>query len=270
MDIEMAARRDQGLRYQDAVASSIAETAGALDRRGWATPTNCPPWDVTMLIAHMARGAESFMNIVQNGLQGVTEITQTREEREQRQAELASLSHADLLAAFQHNQRELRALLAGLSSGDLDRPGRHPWGLQPLWWFVDQRLAELAFHHWDLAHSLGRDREIDAEVAQHLFPTLIERNVKAFYRPVATNHAAWVIRANDLANGSWLVEPEVDGVTMTRKPAQGDSIIEGDAAALIRWFYGRASIDQLEQAGRVSVNGDRTGISSWHELFPAP
>jgi uncharacterized protein (TIGR03083 family) len=270
MSDDVVRHRDEGLRHQDTVTASIVATAGALDQAGWATATNCPPWDVTMLIAHMTRGAESFMTIVKNGLQGITELTQTAEERQRRQAELAALSSADLLATFGQNQQSYRALLAGISDSDLARPGRHAWGMQPLWWFGDQRLAELAFHNWDLHHSLGHEQEIDAKVARYLVPTIIERNVKAFYKASPTHSGHWVIRASDVKDGTWLVEPYAEGVAMTRGPAEGDVVIQGDAAALLRWLYGRADMKDLEHAGRSQVSGSRERVSAWADMFPAP
>jgi uncharacterized protein (TIGR03083 family) len=270
MSKDVTARRDEGLRHQDTVMAQICETAGSLDEGGWGTPTNCPPWDVKLLIAHMTRGAESFMHIVTSGLQGVTDITTSREERERRQRELAGLSGSELLATFQTNQATLRDLMAGLSAEELGRPGRHPWAVQPLWWFVDQRLAELAFHNWDLDHSLGREREIDSDVARYLMPTIIERNVRAFHRPSPASYGHWVIRATDLENGSWLVEPDDGGVAITRKASEGDPVISSDSAGLIRWFYGRADLEQLEQAGRAAIEGARYRISAWKDMFPAP
>ena len=270
MSEDVVRHRDEGLRHQDTVTGSIVATAEKLDQAGWATATNCPPWDVTMLVAHMTRGAESFMTIVKNGLKGITDITQTAEERQRRMAELATLSSADLLSTFQNNQREYRSLLAGLSEDELSRHGRHPWALQPLWWFGDQRLAELAFHDWDLHRSLGREKEIDSGVAAYLFPAVLERNVKTFHKPSPASYGHWVIRATDVEDGTWLVEPDDAGVAMSRRSADGDPVISGDAAALLRWFYGRASIDELEQAGRVSVAGSRFRASAWGQMFPAP
>ncbi len=271
MSDDVVRHRDEGLRHQDTVAAGIVGTTEKLDQAGWQTPTNCPPWDVTMLIAHMTRGAESFMNIVKNGLKGITDITQIcRRASASPWQSWQRLSSADLLSTFQKNQQEYRSLLAGLSEDELSRHGRHPWALQPLWWFGDQRLAELAFHDWDLHRSLGREKEIDSGVATYLFPAVLERNVKTFHKPSPASYGHWVIRATDVEDGTWLVEPDDAGVAMSRRPADGDPVISGDAAALLRWFYGRASIDELEQAGRVSVGGSRFRASAWGQMFPAP
>jgi len=48
-------------------------------------------------------------------------------------------------------------------------------------WYATHRLAEVAFHGWDLRTSLGREPVFSVEVARLLLPTLIESNVPRTY-----------------------------------------------------------------------------------------
>ena len=270
MSHEVIAHRDQCLILQDQVSALIQNTAAVLDADGWATPTNCPPWNITMLVAHMTRGAESFTAVLQAGLAGDINFTSTPEERQRRQAELAAMPSAELLATFVTNQASFRELQQSIGEADLERYARHPWALQPLWWFSDQRLAELAFHAWDLHHSLSQEIDIAANVAQFLMPSIIERNVKAFHKPSPASYGHWLIQATDVENGSWMVDPDDGGVAIARTSREHDIAIQGDAAALLRWFYGRANIDALEAEGRITLTGARFRVVAWPEMFPAP
>ena len=74
----------------------------------------------------------------------------------------------------------------------------------------------------------------------------------------------------DVTEATWLIQPSSDNVSIGRQAADGDVTIEGDAAALVRWFYGRADIMALEKQGRVRLQGARDHASSWHTIFPAP
>src|SRR5918999_1028927 len=71
---------------------------------------------------------------------------------------------ADLRAMTDRFEREFGAL----QPEQLNTLGAHPYGPRPARWFVDQRLAEVAFHRWDLHRSLGRPAQLDRATAIHL------------------------------------------------------------------------------------------------------
>lgn len=268
---EREARRDRGLALQDQVAGEIRGIASGLDEAAWQGPTNCPPWTVQMLIGHVARAGETFLTMVNRGLQGDTEIVQmSPEARAQREQEMASLQPADIIAMLDTNQAALSARLAGLNGDELERLCPHTRGLQPAWWFVDQRLAELAFHGWDLSVSLNREREIDTTVAQYLLPTLLERNIRTWYPNGSGGTGRWIIAASDVEGGRWLVEPTDGDLAIARSQTDGDVAIQGDAPALIRWLYGRADLEQLNRTGRVIIGGQRDRVVAWRQMFPSP
>ncbi|MFN0070752.1 MAG: maleylpyruvate isomerase family mycothiol-dependent enzyme [Chloroflexota bacterium] len=270
MASDREARRDQGLTLQDALTAEISATAESLSAEDWSRATNCPPWAVRDIVAHLTRGAETFAAMVDTGLRGERTFAVSVEAREQRQRELTSLSPTDLVATLKSAQSHLRSTLSNLTTDQLEVLCPHTRGLQPGWWFVDQRLSELAFHGWDLHHSIGREREIAPSVGQYLLPTLLERNLRTWHKPSPASYGQWVVQANDLENGAWLIEPDDGGVGINRRAAKGDITIEGDAAALIRWLYGRANLDELEQAQRVSIRGARLRLAAWKGMFPSP
>lgn len=270
MAVDRESRRAEGLALQDGLTTEIVATAGSLAEEDWTRATNCPPWVVRDIVAHLTRGAETFAAMVDTGLRGERTFAVSMEERERRQQELTSLQPSALIDTLQSAQAGLRAKLAALDAAGLETLCPHTRGLQPGWWFVDQRLSELAFHGWDLHHSVGREREISPAVGQFLLPTLVERNLRTWHKPSPASYGRWVIAATDLADGSWLIKPDDGGVAIDREEADGDITIRCDASGLIRWLYGRASLDDLEAAGRATITGARPRLSAWSTMFPAP
>ena len=270
MATEREIRREQGLAFQDELADRVVGTARGLDEASWSAPTNCPPWKVRDIIQHLTRGAGTFHAVVDRGLRGDQSLTVDPQERERVERELSGMSTSQLIDALGDAQRGLRERLASLAPGELEVLCPHSRGLQPAWWMVDQRLSELAFHNWDLQHSLGQEQEVDARVGQYLLPTLLERNLRTWHRPAPGRSGRWMIKARDLKNDVWLVETGADGVGITRGEAEADVTIEGDASGLIRWLYGRADLLTLEQQGMANIGGSRSGLAAWKEMFRSP
>jgi hypothetical protein len=140
----------------------------------------------------------------------------------------------------------------------------------PAWWIVDQRVVELAFHAWDLDTSIGREAEIDPEVAQFMLPAIVENNLPLFHRTDSEPVGSWSLRATDIPNGQWQIQSDDGGARVTREPGSADVRIEGDSAGLARWLYGRVTLADLEKAGRAQVSGDTARVGRWREIFPSP
>lgn len=261
--------RQQGLALMDQEALRVKQIAGGLSETDWARPSNCPPWPVKFVFSHLVRGADGFRAIVDAGMQGETTFPGAPGDAEERMRALAELRPGELINEFEASQKRLRDRLAGLSEGELERYCPHRRGLQPAWWMVDQRLSELTFHGWDLDVSLGHEREVDATVADFLLPTLMERNLRTWYRAGPGGYGHFLIQSNGSGRPGWVVSPSDGGVAIERG-SEGDPVIEADAAALIRFLYGRASAADLEKSGRLTVQGMRWRVDAWHEMFPSP
>jgi uncharacterized protein (TIGR03083 family) len=262
--------RDRAQALQDELFSQICSTVEELSEDDWQRSTNCTGWVVRDIISHVARSGGTFAAMMDAGTRGETTFAMTQEDRERIEREFAALSTPQLLAKLRENHDELRSRLIPLSGDALLALSPHSRGLQPAWWFADQRLSELAFHGWDLYHSLGREREIPAPVAQHLLPTLVERNVPTWHKGEEAGWPRFVVRATDIPDGSWQVIPAAPGATVTRIANDGDLVIEGPSSPLIRWVYGRASLEDLEKAGTVKLSGDRVLLGKWKALFQSP
>src|SRR5579884_2155019 len=73
----------------------------------------------------------------------------------------------------------LDALMERLSADELETICFHPAGNRSARWYAQQRAAEIAFHRWDLLHSLGREAPLDEALAAFLLPMLLERDRKS-------------------------------------------------------------------------------------------
>jgi uncharacterized protein (TIGR03083 family) len=270
MPTERERRRTEALPLQTLIGERLVVTARSLRPEDWARPTNCPPWLVKTIVAHLVRNAEMFNVMLDTGLSGGQTFPQTNEERELRQKELGEMPNEALTEAFESSHRDLRDRLAGLSTAELEQPCPHPRWLMPASWIVDQRVVELAFHNWDLETSVGRESEIDNDVAQYILPAILENNLLLFRRSGVANPGSWSIHATGAPDATWLIRSSEDGATISRQADAADVAIKGDAAGLARWLYGRADLSELEAMGRVTVQGDRSRANSWRETFPSP
>ena len=62
----------------------------ALSAAEWETPTNCVPWTVRTLAAHVAPQVESYIGNIEPGLRGETVAPESREARTNRMNEIAA------------------------------------------------------------------------------------------------------------------------------------------------------------------------------------
>ncbi|MFD7904821.1 TIGR03086 family metal-binding protein [Kitasatospora sp. NPDC059722] len=138
----------------DLLARALAQTAGLIDGTGVELaghPTPCRSWDVGTLISHLLFDLRQFTVQARGGR---PDWSQSFERVE-----------ADWLHAFEAGAEELVDAWreAGELTGTLEVPGV---GSFPARFPVDQEVAELAVHAWDLAKSTGQSTDgLDHEVA---------------------------------------------------------------------------------------------------------
>ena len=263
-------RRAVALPLQTFLGERLIAVANELQDEEWDGPTNCPPWQVKTIVAHLVRNAEMFDVMLTTGLAGGERFPQTPEQREERQRELGAMPSAQLVATFRSRHDALQERLARLSASELEQLCPHPRWLMPAWWIVDQRVVELAFHIWDFQTSIGRPAEIDASVAQFMLPAIVENNLRLFYRADVARTGSWSIHATDIESGQWHARVSESGAHISRDSGAAGATIEADSAGLIRWLYGRAELRDLQTAGRAVISGDMAIASAWRDVFPSP
>ena len=137
----------------------IARLSRALDQTGaliahvrpeQATlPTPCRAWDVRALVNHVVQDVRQF----------TARVSGT--EREQHDTDVIGVDWVGVYRAA------AGALLAAWQrEGALDGTVRLPFGEVPATWLVNQQIADLAVHGWDIARATGQSTDLDPELGQ--------------------------------------------------------------------------------------------------------
>ena len=145
----------------------------ALTLQQWDAPSSCAGWQLADLVSHVVRNGWSMLTFVTNTLTGedkpafgpsVMPI----------QEDIKAGGHVAAAQRQQHESEEFIGLLAGLNDEQLGQVNTgHPSGPRDLAWACSQRLAEVAYHHWDLRSSLAAAVALDAPLASHLLTFLL-------------------------------------------------------------------------------------------------
>ncbi len=266
------ARTDAGLARLEAETSAFIGDVEELSPEEWARPTNCPPWPVRLLVSHLARGAESYLAAIEAGLRGELRPFGTKEERERRMHEIAAQGVEQVAADFRAMSDAFAAAGRAVGADGVDTLGVHSTGPRTIRWWVDQRLAEVAFHRWDLERSLGRPAALDAATAEYLLPMLLDEN----FGPIAQRNkpsgdARYRLVQRGVAGAAWTAISSHGFAGISRRSAAPvDATLEGDAAALALLVYGRRTVQELERDGLLSVSGDRGAAERFGEVFGGP
>ncbi len=262
---------DEALRRLRTEGDAFCAHLASLSLVDWDRPTNCPGWTIRLLVAHVVRGGESFLRSLERGLAGNLEPALTPEQKTARMHEIAAHPPAKILAELRTINDRFERAFGALRPDQLGTLGEHPFGPRSARWFAQQRLAEVAFHRWDLAASLGARAELDSATAGFLLPMLVEENL-----PVMMGHDWPRARASfhfGIAGSdrSWTAAASPGRLAITRgSTAPADVQVDGDAAALALLVYGRRTLAELRAEGRVSVKGDRAAVERFSEVFHGP
>src|SRR6202011_186578 len=109
---------------------------------------------------------------------------------------------------------DFEQLYAGLEERELSAICFHRRGNRSVRWYAAHRLAEVAFHVWDLQLSLGREPRLDETVAALLLPTLLESNAPRTYAagmtPQRGSGERFLLRVAADPAACWLVTIDPD------------------------------------------------------------
>lgn len=257
----------ESLRLLRAESQRLHDELLALPPEAWDAPSNCPPWPVRRLVAHIVENASFVRENVERGVAGTVEPGTPREVREQRVAELAGSPPAAVAATLQQATAALEALFERLTADQLEALCYHPAGNRPARWYAQQRLAEVAFHRWDVHHSLGRDVPLAGEVARFLLPMLMESNMPRVYPRGPKGQGRLRLVASDAPDQTWLCVADGATLEVTRGGTDAPLTITAPAATLALLIYGRASLADAERRGAARVEGDRALAERFATIF---
>ena len=257
------------------LAGSLGDEVLALPPEAWDGPTNCPPWKVRQLIAHVVMSGDGFRQSVERGLAGSVEPPHaTGADRDRQIEELSRSDPATLVAALNGVTEGFEALYRDLDEAGLESICFHRRGNRSARWYAYHRLAEVAFHRWDFHQSLGRVARFDDGVALTLLPTLLESNAPRTYAAGLSDERGsgerYLLAADGDPTARWLVTVQPDRLDVTRGDGPADASIAGPAGQLALLIYGRAALDELRRTGTVRVEGDEAIAERFPRLFPRP
>ncbi len=237
----------------------------------WNAVSNCSPWRVRDLATHVVASGEGFVDAIRAGLRGSVEPDVPPDVRAARQAWQQSASPVEVADALEALTERFVGLYDGLTDAQLDATCFHRRGNRSVRWYAAHRLAEVAFHGWDLRTSLGRRPTFDDGVAALLLPTLLESNAPRTY---AAGLSAERGRGERFRLVS-LTEPPASRLMTVRAErleadrggaAPADVTIAGAAGALALLVYGRLDI----HSAALSVEGDPAIAERFAVIFPRP
>jgi hypothetical protein len=165
-------------------------------------------------------------------------------------------------------------LYAGLDEAALETICFHRRGNRSVRWYAAHRLAEVAFHGWDLQLSLGRQPVLDEPVADLLLPTLLESNAPRTYAagrtPERGSGERYLLAVRGDPQACWLVTISAEQLEAQRGAAPADLSITGSATDLALLAYGRAELPSLAESGAVQLEGDPALVDRFARIFPRP
>ena len=120
------ARVHEGLRLHAREGDLFVADLAALDAAQWELPTNCPPWLVRTLAAHVARQVESYIGNIEPGLRGGSVEPESREKRTARMNEIAAWETPAIIAMLRETNAHFNAWFGGLTPAQIEhRDTRH-------------------------------------------------------------------------------------------------------------------------------------------------
>lgn len=231
-----------GLDYLAAIASHSDGLAQAAARDLDAPVEHCPGWDVAALVEHVIDVHWFWATIARERLQEPPDEARRP----------GPPGRGDLLETMREGANRLVEVLREADQSSpvwTWAPTRHDVAF-----ITRHQVQEAAVHHWDAAHAVGRDIEIEDPVAVDSIDEFLNFSVSSDDDPASparpSLNGCLVLRST--SGPSWTVR---DGngagtIGVTRGAAAGAASITASSGDLLLWLYGRKDLE------RGNVSGD--------------
>lgn len=262
------------LHFIRELSGDLSKDVAGLSADEWDRVSNCAPWRIRDLVAHIVSSGEGFAASIRQALQGSQEQSISHAARDRRQAELVEADPRTVAGEIDKITADFTGLYDGLEEDGLSAIGFHRRGNRSVRWFAAHRLAEIAFHSWDYQVSLGREPKLDEDVALLLLPTLLESNAPRTYAAGLSAEKGrgerYLLAVADHPDAQWVVTIDPDELTAVRSEGPADLAISGPAAALALLVYGRYDLSSLFQSGAIRLEGDAMLADRFGAIYPRP
>ena len=253
----------------------------ALSPADWQHETACAEWDVSEVVAHLARGAQLYTDWITRGLAGDSSTPEGAWEAgsvggaeaapsvaESAQAYRASLGHT-VLATFRENTADLLDLFDGLDAQDWEKPCYHPGAIYPARTFLSLRMMELSLHGWDIRSRLEPPAQL-SPASVRIIVELIPDFLGWLFSP--TDQLLKPVRFRFRLSGAVegfrdIVVLGDQAVVETEGSLAADLDFRADAQNFVLLLFGRLIFKDAIAAGQMKVSGDRGRCRQFAQWF---
>ncbi|MBI2368790.1 MAG: maleylpyruvate isomerase family mycothiol-dependent enzyme [Deltaproteobacteria bacterium] len=245
---------------------AFGEYLGTLSPEAWSHPSACTEWTVADVVAHLAGGIRWSTESMDRGRRGESgppppppaaggESPSARIAREA--IRLRQELGGRVRAYYLESLPPVRALVGAFRPEDEGKTAMHiRRGPMPMGEFLNQRLAEVELHAWDVRSRLAPGARLDPAAAEVLAEWL------GFWLPFIFHPGEQLprpIRYRVEINGRALHDALVDGLTAQVGAPAGptaDVLLHADPETYVLMAMGRLPFDEARQAGRLQVQGN--------------
>jgi uncharacterized protein (TIGR03083 family) len=244
-------------------------------------PRACGQWTVAEVIAHLARGAESYETNVRRAVEGRSDPPPGSSFRAYRASASAGIYHRTVALRRELGEQLIdRIKVASMSQvyqfeslqpSDWERPAFHTGGVLPAHLLINWRIAELAAHRWDIMHALGRPSGLPSASFEPIVDWL-PRWLTICFEPgdALASPLSLMFDFADPLNRSLRLTvwgDRFEAEQATREPA--DAVLRGDPETLVLMLMGRLPWASTLVSNRLVVEGDQRVAERFTEWFGA-
>jgi uncharacterized protein (TIGR03083 family) len=229
--------------YTEAIERHSAQVATAAVGHLDASIEHCPGWTMADLVQHLIEVQWFWATVVEQRLQ----------ERPS-EGRPTNLDPTLLVERFVEGSRHLTRVL-----GDCDQGTKvYTWAPQEqnVAFVTRHQVQEIVVHHWDAAHAVGVEFDVDTDVAadsiEEFLTFSVSNDADPMDPPGASLEGSLGLRCTDV-NRSWTV---LDGDTLSTVRFvdgidPGTAHLEGTASDILLWLYSRVELGGEERAAEL-------------------
>lgn len=267
-------------RAGDALHRAFLVDLEKLPPEAWGRPSDCAGWSVAQLVVHQTQVAELLADSLARARGGdagpppraAEGVQAWRAWRTGEMTRRAAQPPGEVLAGYRAAADALERELDRLGGAPREARGWHPAGPQPLEFFPDQWLFELALHDWDLRvvddPAAELRPECQAQFARTLPPRL-GRSLGPTPDPAVAGRYRVELATAESPPFTWLATVAASGVEVTESAgADGaDVTIRSDPAAFGLVMTNRRPAAGFAAAARWRADGDPARAEAFARAF---
>jgi uncharacterized protein (TIGR03083 family) len=230
-----------------------AALMATVDDAAPSAPTACAGWTAHDIVAHLAAGSKEIADLVEEKLAGLP--PRPTRDFASREAPFRALAEADLRAAWSREIQRKTEAVAALAALGPDATFEFTGASLTAAQITTHSRSEAAIHRWDIA---GEDAVSDLLLSQpeltahavtvlNAMPVLLESSCERM-KHAGRYPLSIVLRSPDQADVILAADPDGNArFELADEFADGDAVVELDAAARLLTIWGRHSTSRPER-----------------------